>query len=102
MDADIQAIYERLRNRYPLALSSSLSLGFKSKMDFPVLHGQSSLGRFELFYDDVPSFAFYAMGDNRTVFAHFHLQTPSKAEETVIDFMEGKLTMIQFGQQNNT
>lgn len=101
MDADIQAIYERLRDRYPIVLSSSLSLGFNGKVDFPVLYGQSVLGRFELFYDDVPSFAFYAMDDSGGVFAHFHLQTPAEAEKTVLDFMDGKLTIIQFGQANN-
>lgn len=93
MDADIREIYEHLRSRYPIVLSSSLMLGFKSTFDFPVLHGKSSLGTFELFYDDV-SFAFYAMRDNREVFAHFHLQTLANAEETVINFMEGTLAIM--------
>ena len=93
MDTDVKAIYERLHDRYPIILSSSLTLGFK--FDFPVLHGQSSLGTFELFYDGV-SFPFYAKDDTEKVYAHFHLQTPAKAEETVIEFMEGKLTIVQF------
>ena len=90
MDADIRAIYEHLHSRYPIILSSSLCRGFKSKIDFPVLHGRSTLGEFELFYDDV-SFAFYAMHDHGEVFAHWHMQTPIDAENAVADFMQGKL-----------
>lgn len=97
MDADIITIYNHLSSRYPVFLSSSLALGFKSKIDFPVLHGQSTLGRFELYFDDF-SFAFYAMHNGEDVFAHKHLQTLLEAEETVADFMEGKITLIQFGQ----
>lgn len=89
MDTDVIKIYENLKNRYPIKLSSSIDLGFKSKVDFPVLHGQSTLGRFELFFDDV-SFPFYGMNENKEVFSHFHLQTISEAEETIINFMEGK------------
>ena len=100
MDADIYTIHERLHSRYPIILSSSLELGFKSKTDFPVLHGQSVLGRFELVYDGV-SFPFYVKDGNGEVTAHFHLQTLSEAEKTVIDFMEGNLTIIPFGQPHD-
>lgn len=87
---DLKAIYEHLRNRYPISLTSSFSMGFKSNIDFPILHGQSDLGRFNLFFDDV-SFAFYAMRDDGEVFAHWHLQTLIEAEKTVADFMEGRM-----------
>lgn len=97
MDADIGFIYQKLRNRYPITMNSSLAMGFKTTVDFPVLGGVSSLGRFELFFDDVPSFAFYAMHNNGEVLAHKHLQSIDEAEKTVADFMEGKLTFISFG-----
>lgn len=90
MDYDIQAIYEHLHDRYPVVLSSSQSLGYKSEIDFPVLHGHTILGYFELYYDDI-SFAFYAMHENKDVFAHFHLETLSDAEKAIANFMDGKL-----------
>ena len=91
MDADIVNIYKKLSSHYPIVLSSSVALGFNSDIDFPVLHGESPLGRFELFFDD-SSFAFYALHSNREVFAHWHLQTSSEAEKSITDFMKGKIT----------
>ena len=98
MDADVKKIYENLYMRYPITLSSSLSMGFKSKTDFPVLHGYSALGYFKCFFDGV-SFPFYVMRDNKEVFAHWHAQTPEEAEEIIADFMDGSMV---FGHPNNT
>ena len=69
------------------------------KTEFPILCGISRLGRFELFFDDV-SFAFYAMHDNGAVFAHWHAHSVAEAEQAVVDFMNGKMTLVQFGRQN--
>lgn len=98
MDADVLDIYRKLSSRYPIMLNSSLAMGFKTNIDFPVLSGISELGRFEMYYDDVPSFTFYAVRSSGEVFAHWHLQTTTEAEKAVADFMEGKLTLISFGQ----
>ena len=101
MDADIKELYNRLHSKYPLELKSSLEMGFKTDIDYPILCGNSILGRFELFYGDL-DFEFYAVQDNGQFLAHFHLQSAAEAEKTVIDFMNGKLTIIQFGQPNDT
>lgn len=98
MDKDIKIIYEKLHNCYPIVLGSSRSLEFKGDLDFPVLHGQSVLGEFNLFFDGV-SFAFYAMHDDGEIFAHWHLQTYLDAEETVADFMKGKLSVFNTGEK---
>ncbi len=89
MDTDVIKIYEKLKNSYQVLLDSSLDLGFKSNIDFPVIHGQSVLGKFELFFDDV-SFPFYVIDEKGEVVRHFHLQTATDAEEVIINFMEGK------------
>ena len=96
MDADVVRIYERLRESYPVTLKNSLAMGYKSSMDFPVLCGKSCLGKFEVCFDDV-SFPFYAMHDDGVIYAHWHLQAPSEVEKTVVDFMEGKISQLQFG-----
>ena len=88
MDTDVIKLYENLKNRFPVVLSSSLDLGFKSNNDFPVIHGQSVLGKFELFFDDI-SFPFYATNEDGKILFHSHLQTQLDAEETIIKFMEG-------------
>ena len=56
MDADIKELYNRLHSKYPLELKSSLEMGFKTKIDYPVLCGTSILGSFELFRGDFLSF----------------------------------------------
>lgn len=101
VEADIVSIYHKLSHRYPLALTNSLAAGFNTTIDFPVLSGTSALGKFELFLDDLPSFAFYAMCDNSEVFAHRHFDSADEAEQAVVDYMEGKLTLISFGQTPN-
>ena len=102
MDADIVYIYEKLCNKYPLELTSAHKQGIHSSIDFPILIGTSVLGKFEMCYDDVPSFAFYAVRSSGEVFAHWHLQTATEAEKAVIDFMEGKILLLQFEPPNNT
>ena len=101
MDADIKKLYKQLYCKYPLKLTSSFEQGFKTDIDYPILCGNSILGRFELFYGDL-DFKFYAIQDNGQFLAHFHLQSAAEAEKAIVDFMNGKLTIIQFGQPNNT
>ena len=69
-----------------------MEMGFKTEINYPVLCGKSELGKFELFYGDC-SFEFYAIRDNGKFVAHFHLQSVEEAEKTVVDFMNGKLTL---------
>ena len=101
MDADIKKLYKLLHGKYPLKLTSAFEKGFKTKIDYPILCGSSVLGNFELFYGDL-DFEFYAVQDNGQFLAHFHLQSAAEAEKTVVDFLNGKLTIIQFGQPNNS
>ena len=100
MDADIKILYNHLRNKYPLELKTSLELGFKTDIDYLVLCGTSVLGSFELFYGDF-SFELYSKRDSGEFLAHFHFQSATEAEKAVIDFMNGKLTIVAFGQPNN-
>ena len=92
MDAEVIRIFEKLKGKYPVELVHT---------DYPILSGTSQLGKFEMFFDDVPSFAFYATHHNGEFLAHWHEKNSSEAEKAVVDFLEGKLTIIQFGQPNN-
>ena len=76
MDADVVTICERLSSSYPIRLKSSLAMGCKFGVDFPVLCEKSCLEKFEVCFDDV-SFPFYAMHDDGVIYAHWHLQTQS-------------------------
>lgn len=101
MDEDIKKLYNLLHCKYPLELKSSKEIGFKSNIDFPVLCGTSVLGKFELFHGDL-DFEFYSTKENGELLAHFHLQSITEAEKTVIDFINSKITIIQFRQSNDT
>ncbi len=102
MDADVIRIYEKLSNKYSIELTSAWKKGFHSSVDFPILTGTSALGSFEMIFDDVPSFAFYATRNTGEFLRHWHAYSAEEAEKSVIDFMEGKLTLISFGRPNNT
>jgi hypothetical protein len=96
MNTDVSVIHEKLREKYPIQVCNSRDINPNFRADFPVVCGQSALGKFELFYDDV-SFPFYAMREDGEVFAHWHLQTLEEAETVVAEFMEGKLTLVSIG-----
>ena len=49
MDNDIEELFGRLQSKYSLKLTSSFEKGFKTNIDYPILCGNSILGRFELF-----------------------------------------------------
>ena len=100
MDADIKFLYNRLQGKYCLELSSSFEQGCKTNIDYPILCGTSILGRFELFYGDL-DFEFYAERDNGEFLGHLHLKSAKEAEQTVVDFMHGKLALISFGQPHD-
>lgn len=93
MEADIKKLYNQLYHNYSLTLTSAFEMGFKTNIDYPILCGNSVLGRFELFYGDL-DFEFYAVQDNGSFLAHFHLQSAAEAEKAVVDFMSGNLTTI--------
>ncbi len=101
MDADIKDIYNRLHSEYSLELTSSFEQGFKTNIDYPVLCGTSVLGRFVLFYGDI-DFEFYVLRDNGECWVHCHLKSAKEAEQTVVDFMNDKLTLISFGKPYDT
>ena len=75
-------------------------MGFKSNIDFPVLCGTSAPGKFELFQGDL-DFEFHSIKENGEFLVHLHLRSITDAEQTVIDFMNNKITIIQLGQPND-
>lgn len=99
MDADIHKLYHRLCGVYPVELKNSLQIYPNAKVDYPVLCGTSVMGKFEMFFGDL-SFEFYAVNENGEFLTHSHFQQGEDAEKTVVDFMNGKLAAVQFGQPN--
>ena len=100
LDTNIKKLYDLLHYEYPIELKSSKEMGFKSNIDFPVLCETSALGKFELFQGDL-DFEFCSIKEDGEFLAHLHLRSITEAEQTVIDFMNNKITIIQFGQSNN-
>ena len=100
MNTDVSVIYKKLCEKYPIEVCNSRDISPNFHFDFPVVCGQSVLGKFELFYDDV-SFPFYVMREDGELIAHWHLQTLEEAEKCIADFMEGRTQLIKFGQPNH-
>lgn len=87
---DLTAVYEQLKDTYPLVLTNTFSLP-TGKEDFgediPVLCGESAIGRFML-YDD-GAYAVFDIDKAGGAYTHWHPDDVPEAVEGIRKFMEG-------------
>ena len=81
---DIVAVYEQLKDIYPLVLTMEPCYDY----EIPVLSGQSSLGKFEL-WDDGLDILFEVTKLDGT-YTHWHPLDADEAMADVREFMQGK------------
>ena len=88
---DVSAVYECLKDRYPLVLTNTFSLE-NGKEDYdddlPVLCGKCKIGSFVLYDDGLYPYFEVDMADG-TFIHHWHPNDVEEAVEDVIKFMEG-------------
>ena len=97
---DLKVIYEQLKDKYDLVLTTTFALDAGYTIDIPVLCGSSALGRFELYKEDgdCDEFVFsveFATPKKRKWHlsseqgTHWHPQSLEEAIADVVAFMEG-------------
>lgn len=89
---EIQRIYDRLKDIYPLTLTTTLALNDGYTIDVPVIRGTAEGGRFDLYKEDedsglfVFSVEFYGKDDDDK-YTHGHPYDADEAVKYIEDFM---------------
>lgn len=87
---DLRFIYENLKGKYPLELTTGLALDAGFGWDMEVLTGKSVLGRFYL-YDEGVHFILNYDTDEGLANRHWHPKDTAEALDYVAAFMEGTI-----------
>ena len=88
-DEDLKVIYEQLKDRYALALTTTAALDEGFTVDCPILVGKAHGQIIEL-YLDCEMFVMDVMDAEQTKGTHWHPNDAESAIEYIVDFMEGK------------
>ena len=89
-ELDLEFIYNQLKDRYDLKLSSGLALDAGFSWDVKVLTGKSALGTFYLYDEVVHNILTYDTEEEMCV-KHWHPGDTQEALQMVIEFMEGTI-----------
>ena len=97
-EKDVLTVYERLKNRYDLVLTTTGSLKGYS-IDCPVIMGEAH-GRIAELYAYEDEFILAIKDAERTKGTHGHPMDVEDAVDWIVDFMEGKsnYTLYPFRQ----
>ena len=88
-DEDLKAIYEQLKDRYPLILTNTFALDDGFTVDCPILVGKAHGQIIELYLDD-EMFVLDVMDEARTKGTHWHPNDVDQAVLYITEFMEGR------------
>lgn len=87
---DLQFIYDRLKDKYDLELTTGLALDAGFSWDVEVLTGKSILGRFYLYDEGCHCILNYDTEEGMCD-KHWHPGDTAEALELVVAFMEARL-----------
>ena len=87
---DLKEIYNKLKERYELELSTGLALNAGFGWDMEVLTGKSTLGRFYLYFNGMNVILDYDTEEGMCD-KHWHPGDTAEALELVVAFMEAQL-----------
>ena len=86
---DVFAVYEQLKDRYPLIMTTTGALDEGFTVDCPILVGKAHGQIIEL-YEDGGDFILDVMDEAQTKGTHWHPNDVDSAIDYVVEFMEGK------------
>ena len=86
---DVFAVFEQLKDRYPLEMTNTFALDMGFTMDCPILVGRAH-GRILWLYMDGCDFVLDVMDEARTMGTHCHPADVEDAVEDIAAFMDGK------------
>lgn len=103
-EKDLFAVYERLKDRYALTLTNTLSAHKCFRMDVPILIANAH-DRILWLYVDAGEFVFDVMSSDGSMGTHWHPMTTEQAVYGVTAFIEGTETYTMYplpGRQSST
>lgn len=83
------AVYNQMKDRYPLLLTNTIALDECFTIDCPILVGKSHGQIIEL-YSDGDMFILDVMDEAQTKGTHWHPNDVESAIEYIAEFMDGK------------
>ncbi len=86
---DLLAVYEQLKDRYDLVLTTTSALNEGFTVDFPIIVGKDHGQIIEL-YEDGGEFVLDVMDAEQTKGIHWHPNDVDGAVADIVEFMEGK------------
>lgn len=103
-ETDLFAVYERLKDRYALTMTNTLSAHKCFRMDVPILTACAH-DRILWLYVYEGEFVSDVMDSGQTMGTHWHPMTTEQAVRDVTSFMEGTETYTMYllpGRQSST
>ena len=96
---DVIRVYELLKDRYDLVLTTTSALNEGFTVDCPIIVGKAHGQIIEL-YEDGGDFVMDVMDMEQTKGTHWHPNDVEGAVDYIVEFMEGKsdYKMYPFGQ----
>ena len=85
---NLLTVYEQLKDRYPLQLTTTRALDDGFSIDCPILVGQAH-GQIIRLYEDGVHFVLDVMNAEKTAGTHWHPLDVSEAANDISEFMEG-------------
>lgn len=86
---DVAAVYEQLKNKYDLVLTTTFSLEEGFSVDCPILVGKAH-GQIMELYEDGGLFVMDVMDAEQTKGTHWHPNDVESAADYFAEFMDGK------------
>ena len=86
---DVVEVYEQLKDRYDLVLTTTSALDEGFTVDFPIVVGKAHGQIIEL-YEDGGDFVMDVMDAEQTKGTHWHPNDVEGAVDDIVEFMEGK------------
>ena len=86
---DVRAVYDRLKDRYDMVLTTTFALNEGFTVDCPILVGKAHGQIIEL-YEDGGDFVLDVMDAEQTKGTHWHPNDVENAADHIVEFMEGK------------
>ena len=86
---DVVEVYEQLKDRYELALTTTFALDEGFTIDCPIVVGKAHGLIIEL-YEDGGDFIMDVMDAEQTKGTHWHPNEVEDAVDDIVEFMEGK------------
>lgn len=88
-DKDVLTVYEQLKDRFDLFLTTTTALDEGFTIDCPILVGKAHRQIIEL-YSDGDVFVLDVMDAEQTKGTHWHPRDVEGAVDDIVEFMEGK------------